>query len=464
MMKNKIWIFLIFAVFLIGAVGFWLAKFTPLDAAFKAALLYSFGYDGDSHNALIEIARWLAPVTIAGWLLTFFESGKRFLHNKFAYKKQKLAIYGRKNHQKIHPKYHILEISESKFENADIYILFGNDSENNRFLRDFGDRLQNKIVYFHTSIFRPQLLNSQNVRFFSMNENNARSYWKERILAVSEANAEISVVIIGFDKFAQELLYWGLLLNIFELNQKIRYLIFSDSSNFLAQKERFLGLYHELDKINDEVIFFDNSFRANLDKIKNATRVIVCEDCEMVIGDILFALPNVKIDAITDRKLTLSAYENLDKFVNIINFCKFDIDLIIDEIAISEAKNYNFIYEQKFGDKNLDKEAAWQRLNGFKRYSNIALADFNAIRKSVIEAKFPDKKVKKSELEKLAKIEHLRWMRYHLLNNYKFATTTSAENKTHASLVEFEQLSQIDREKDENIAREFLLNLGYEIV
>ena len=61
-----------------------------------------------------------------------------------------------------------------------------------------------------------------------------------------------------------------------------------------------------------------------------------------------------------------------------------------------------------------------------------------------------------NNLEKLAELEHIRWMRYHYIHNWKQGKVESGtkdpENRIHADLIPYEELSESEKEKDrENV-------------
>ena len=62
-----------------------------------------------------------------------------------------------------------------------------------------------------------------------------------------------------------------------------------------------------------------------------------------------------------------------------------------------------------------------------------------------------------AELERLAELEHIRWCRYHLLNNWQYGTPDNGKNKDavrriHTLLVPYAALPEAEKEKDrENI-------------
>ena len=50
---------------------------------------------------------------------------------------------------------------------------------------------------------------------------------------------------------------------------------------------------------------------------------------------------------------------------------------------------------------------------------------------------------------RLMETEHVRWMRYHIMNNWRYAPVRSNEKKQHPLLVPFQQLDLENQLKDE---------------
>jgi len=57
-------------------------------------------------------------------------------------------------------------------------------------------------------------------------------------------------------------------------------------------------------------------------------------------------------------------------------------------------------------------------------------------------------KFKNDEIEKLAKIEHKRWMQEKLDNGWHYAKKTDKATKLHKSLIPWDELSEDEKEKD----------------
>ena len=92
-------------------------------------------------------------------------------------------------------------------------------------------------------------------------------------------------------------------------------------------------------------------------------------------------------------------------------------------------------------------------MNTFTRYSNISAADYHDVRRQMIG----NQPLTQERLELLAELEHIRWCRYHFLNNWQYGQPENGKAKDpgkriHRCMVDYGQISEQDREKDrENI-------------
>ena len=107
-----------------------------------------------------------------------------------------------------------------------------------------------------------------------------------------------------------------------------------------------------------------------------------------------------------------------------------------------------------------NREAEWAKLDAFTRGSNISAADYHLVRLDMLKAMglpASAEKLPGETLELLAQLEHMRWCRYHYLNNWAFGQPENGKRKDprlrlHADLVPYENLTDAEREKDrENI-------------
>ena len=72
-----------------------------------------------------------------------------------------------------------------------------------------------------------------------------------------------------------------------------------------------------------------------------------------------------------------------------------------------------------------------------------------------------------TDMDRLARLEHQRWMTHKIENGWSFGPKTDPDRKVHASLVEWEELSEEERQKDRDMIRsipQVLAEAGYVIV
>ena len=76
-------------------------------------------------------------------------------------------------------------------------------------------------------------------------------------------------------------------------------------------------------------------------------------------------------------------------------------------------------------------------------------------------------KFKNDEIEKLAKMEHERWMQEKLDNGWHYAKKTDRSTKLHKSLIPWDELSEDEKEKDRVLVKgipKILAKAGYTMI
>ena len=140
-----------------------------------------------------------------------------------------------------------------------------------------------------------------------------------------------------------------------------------------------------------------------------------------------------------------------------------DLSLLLEDTMYLRAKRINLRYAHLYqGTEETEKnmETEWNKLDTFTRYSNISAADYHEMRLMMLKAQgLPDRteELTPETMELLAELEHIRWCRYHYLNNWRCGQPDNGKNKDpeqriHTLLYPYGELPEAEKEKDrENI-------------
>lgn len=449
----------------IGTIGFVALAGQPfLDSVFNCLIMYVMNYSDTPPNVLVEIARWTAPLATAGGIVILFSSLHEQMRNLWRYFcGGSVAVYGPENDKDIILRQlgkHGIN-GQDKFVKAEKYILLGNEPDNFKFYCDNKDKLAGKKVYVRCSSLPVQSLSSPDLKLFCPEEIAARLFWRKYDVYSLWKNSDgiLKIVMIGFGKLGEELLLSGLQSNLFACGQKIEYHIFGDCSAFIAT-------HTSLYKISDPVIPHDRPWYENIELMENADMVIVLQQQEQsgliqkLLSTTLRKLVYVFSGEGPELEL-LDHRERLELFPWQAEASK--LKLLLEDTLYLRAKRINLRYAHIYNGteedpENMEKE--WNSLDTFTRYSNISAADYHEIRLKILEAEGigdDPKKFSVETMERLAELEHIRWCRYHYLNNWSYGKPENGKSKDpkrriHTLLCDYSELSEEEKEKDrENI-------------
>ena len=108
-----------------------------------------------------------------------------------------------------------------------------------------------------------------------------------------------------------------------------------------------------------------------------------------------------------------------------------------------------------------EKTVSWNELNAFLRRSNTAGADHLAVKARILlgrEAKGPaDWKEAAEKFDSLSdsgrdrcrRIEHMRWTRFHVMNNWRYGPVRDNKHRIHPLLTDYDGLTPEDKAKDD---------------
>ena len=471
--KNYSWIKYLFLALpmILGIIGYCVLDGTPLlQAIYISTDLYGFGASDIPPNIVIEIARWLGPVATASTFVMVVKFLRRGFMNRVAFSRgNSTAVYGPENE-----KSELLEQlgrdgidMGDKLVDAHRYVLLGSEEENLDFFKKNIDAINGRDVFARCSSISAQAVKHHNLHLFCAEETAASVFWKKHcIYPLSKSkNHRLRIVFIGFGRLGRELLLSALQNNIFNPDQQIDYHIFGDA-------EGFCNIRNQLKEIGDNVIFQYKYWHEQLDFINTTDMVIVLqqENQAQLVRDLTLSSPHSNIYVFASSAYSADFTENTDR-VTVFDWKEVasSLENIADSALFRKAKQLNMRYASIYNGteetaENAEKE--WQKLDTFTRYSNISAADFNDVQRSILACENQGLTVDTMSaqwFETMSELEHIRWCRYHYLNNWKYGKpekgTKDKAKRIHADLVPYSSLSESEKDKDrENIRILFSLD------
>lgn len=461
MNKKLLYILIVIFIVICGISGLIFSEgYNFLDALFSTITMFMGGYSDPTNSVLINIARFGALAVTASTLLVLFNNLYKYLHDSYISKqKGSIFVYGNNHFSDEFIKSSKSRIiNRDKYFNADRYVLLDSDEANMNFINTNKDNIGKKNVYIKSSVFSNTIINDGLFRFFSLEEIFSKKYWKENSLLEkafgknNKPTKELNIIIIGFDKLAEEILRKGTIVNIFSQKQEIKYHLFGNTSMFKA--------YHKnLDKLN--ITCYEDDFVKHTKLLENADRIIyIAKEQDLNnVNDLIGFLDRGEIHIILDHDIDSSLFTNHKYRLNENTVVKTidwldsicTEDNIINQKDIDAAKKMNAAYSGSFD--LCDKK--WEKLDTFTKYSNIASVDYYNLTIVRLLEKLTGKEYSRitddefyDNIDLLSELEHIRWCNYHWLCNWKFDKETNKQKKTHNCLIPYRDLSKKEKDKD----------------
>lgn len=459
--KKGLKIIVFFLPFLIGVIGYYgIEKESLTNALYYSMCFYTLSYVTEAPNIVVELARWTAPLMTAGGLVLLVNSLRERIREWAVYLRGgSIAVYGAET--EVSPV--LSELGSrgirirDRLPHAERYILLGEEKENFWFYNKYKKDLLDKKVYLKCASMNGRRTEA-NLKLFSEEEIGARLFWKKQQMfrEAREKKYCLKMVFLEFGALEEQMLLWGLQNNIFHPKQELQYHIFGEA-------KRFRFVYHELDKVGDRIIFHEEPWYECQELLWEADRIFVSDTSE-ILSDLLYAVPEKKIHVFAEQEKEIAYYETQSRLE--IFYWKREaqkVENILDEVLLLRAKSINLRYAHLYSgieETKQNMETEWRKLDTFTKYSNISAADYHEVRlKMIDEWKKESGKTEPDEayLLFLAELEHIRWCRYHYLNNWSYGIPENGKNKDvvrriHQDLIPFSELTEAEKEKDtENI-------------
>lgn len=428
---------LVFVPFVVGAIGYLLAGEPFTNALYASFALYFTNPISDAYNGFIELARWTAPIAMVGAILEVLQKYSRALDLWIcSHKNGSAAVYSDRDLQLAeNDSIHFLYAGDHFQKRCQAHlILFSSDEENLKFYEKHKQALSGRKVYIGLQELEQGLTElPPDVTVFDINQAAARQLWK-KISLWNTGCAAPKVAIYGSGTLAATVLSVGLQLNLFDPAQKVAYTLIAENPTFRIRHPDFSTMN------GDTIHYISPTQEDAWQCIREADYVIVADQVSLEMLQSL-AVQTYRGELYCYAPEDGSACERL-AFHKPIPFGQ-NSELLTADTICGEAlvQNARALHES-YCRQNPGQAAPWETLSGFLKCSNISSADFNQV-----IAQLPDS----VSDEDAARLEHIRWCRFHFLNYWRKSEPDSPKNaalRLHPDLIAYDDLPEKEREKD----------------
>jgi hypothetical protein len=248
------------------------------------------------------------------------------------------------------------------------------------------------------------------------------------------------IALIGEGELTDILLYRGLLTNIIALDQNIEYHIWKKDCDFIYRYQEFKQIKF------DHIVFHEEPYYRQLPLLEKMDRIILCGNDEDNI-EILSGLSQMLIDPVIHIKLRAESgihaiYDSKKITVFGTSEKLMTREIIIKEQLMNRAKKLHQYYYEQYGGKN------WDELDAFKKQANLLSAQYGIVIQQLFQ--------QGTNKVLLTQLVHECWCRFHYLNGWHYSKTRDDSNKLHNLLVPFEQLAELEVQKDRDLVEQFI--------
>ena len=279
----------------------------------------------------------------------------------------------------------------------------------------------------------------------------ARRYWQEQPLG----RGDKCVLICGDGPLAQAILEQALIVCCRQPFERTELHLFGDWTDYQRRHPELCAAWSR--PREDALVFHSEPWDAGRALLERADRILFCgeDPIENARGaaDLREAFPlrgavHAAADLLAPCGVRFGAPETL-----------YTVDLVMHRTLDRLAKELHQIYAAQAEEE----QPAWDDLSPFLQDSNRASADHLMTRLRLL---LPEKDVRRvdreicreafaryeslppEEKERCLRNGHARWMRFHILRNWRYAPERDRERRLHPCLTPFDSLSFADKAKD----------------
>lgn len=291
-----------------------------------------------------------------------------------------------------------------------------------------------------------------NVHLFSRTEALGRSYWREHPLSKNEQ----CVALLGCGEAGSALLERAILTNVLPDRTGVEYHVFDDSAHFAALHGEIVRAMAPDNIDEDRLIFHAEDWREALDVLARADRIILCWDDDA---------ENLAVSEAMRTWLSLPGEIHLRLHEPVPPLRSFGERerVITPELVMKAALDRQAVLINDLYNRGSASPVSWEAMGWFLRQSNIAAADhlMVKIRYLLDDDSLTDfspalcrrawerlQAIRNDEADTLQRAEHRRWMRFHWLYNWQYASARDNARRLHPLLVPYDALAPAERSKD----------------
>lgn len=445
--------------FILGVIGYRLAGFSFNDAFYGSFCFYFVSVYSKAYNPIMEIARWTAPLMTVSWLVMS-------LRGVFAYAKSvitsrrrdSVAIYCDSDSAEVGllssgiPRSYVEVIDDDGTpkiagRSRESIVFMSDDRRSLEFFNRNADRLSSSKVHIILRDLDPVNLKSVGASFFCLPKQIALDLWMKHPLIKKDEPLKRSykVAIIGSGSMSEQILSYGLSLNIFSEDQVIEY-------HTYGNWDLFKTMHSGLDLMNgDSITCHDKSWCLSLDELSEMDRIIISEeDNARILEAVMAVCRNSDIYYYSRSNENPSEFYSSDRIHDFGTEAKILIpdNILCDHVDQMAAALYRISRDRnlKISRKTLSDSATgpeWTGLSGEEKREHQLRAYFYELYSSLIADGIPMAENPFS----IAPLEHIRWCRTRFLALWQYGVPEDGSygdiaGRIHKGLVPYEELPE----------------------